>query len=170
METDCTHLKRQETTNKTTLERNNVLSESDFVRELKDAEKDAIHMEGQLIEIRNERENLLANLVEAEKQIMFWERKIQLSKEMKSAVDSETGQGEIRAMKSEIHRMQVRYEQLLRQQEKLIRDMETSVSRRETILTRGEFQQKLPQNKAIMQSTVQKKITDLQRKIRETTQ
>ncbi len=41
------------------------------------------------------------------KQIMFWERKIQLAKEMKSAVDSETGQGEIRAMKSEIHRMQV---------------------------------------------------------------
>jgi hypothetical protein len=42
------------------------------------------------------------------KQIMFWERKIQLAKEMKAAVDSETGQGEIRAMKSEIHRMQVR--------------------------------------------------------------
>ena len=117
---------------------------------------------------------------------MFWERKIQLAKEMKSAVDSETGQGEIRAMKSEIHRMQVRqfsiillflisfpkvrYEQLLRQQEKLIRDMESSVSRRETIVTRGEFQQKLPQNKSIMQSTVQKKITDLQRKIRESTQ
>jgi hypothetical protein len=52
METDCTHLKRQmelltldlerlnkliykETTNKTTLQRNNLLSESDFVRELK---------------------------------------------------------------------------------------------------------------------------------------
>jgi hypothetical protein len=48
--------------------------------------------------------------------------------------------------------------------------METSVSRRETILTRGEFQQKLPQNKAVMQSTIQKKITDVQRKIREATQ
>lgn len=52
METDCTHLKRQiellrldlerlnkliykETTNRTALERNNVLAESDFVRELK---------------------------------------------------------------------------------------------------------------------------------------
>lgn len=48
--------------------------------------------------------------------------------------------------------------------------MEATVSRRETIVTRGEFQQKLPQNKAIMQSTVQKKISDLQRKIRELTQ
>jgi len=52
MEIDCTHLRRQiellrldlerlnkliykETTNKTTLERNNLLSENDFVRELK---------------------------------------------------------------------------------------------------------------------------------------
>ena len=64
----------------------------------------------------------------------------------------------------------VRYEQLLRQQEKLIRDMESSVARRDTIVTRGEFQQKVPQNKAIMQSTIQKKITDLQRKIRESNQ
>ncbi|CAF4401376.1 unnamed protein product, partial [Adineta steineri] len=64
----------------------------------------------------------------------------------------------------------VRYDQLLRQQEKLIRDMETSVLRRDTIVTRGEFQQKIPQNKATMQSTVQKKITDLQRKIRDSTQ
>jgi coiled-coil domain-containing protein 40 len=124
-------------------------------------------------------------MLRSRKQIMFWERKIQLAKEMKTAVDSESGQGEIRAMKSEIHRMQVgstsirlrfhstiqvRYEQLLRQQEKLIRDMETSVARRETILNRGEIQAKVPQNKAIMQSTVQKKVTDLQRKIREATQ
>ena len=51
-----------------------------------------------------------------------------------------------------------------------MRDMESSVLRRETIITRGEIQQKLPQTKAVMQSTVQKKIVDLQRKIREGTQ
>ena len=39
---------------------------------------------------------------------MLWERKIQLAKEMKESVDSETGQTEVRAMKAEIHRMQVR--------------------------------------------------------------
>lgn len=38
---------------------------------------------------------------------MLWERKIQLAKEMKESVDSETGQAEIKAMKAEIHRMQV---------------------------------------------------------------
>lgn len=40
-------------------------------------------------------------------QIMLWERKIQIAQEMKDVVDSDVGQTEVRAMKSEIHRMQV---------------------------------------------------------------
>ena len=42
---------------------------------------------------------------------MLWEKKTQLAREAKSAVDLEYGQGEIRAMKAEIHRMQVSYGQ-----------------------------------------------------------
>lgn len=42
-------------------------------------------------------------------QIMLWEKKIQLTKEMRAAVDSATGQGELQAMRTEIHRMQVRH-------------------------------------------------------------
>ena len=39
---------------------------------------------------------------------MLWERKTQLAKEMKESVDSEAGQAEVKAMKAEIHRMQVK--------------------------------------------------------------
>ena len=39
---------------------------------------------------------------------MLWEKKIQVGKEMKEAVDSEAGQAEVKAMNAEIHRMQVR--------------------------------------------------------------
>lgn len=60
---------------------------------------------------------------------MLWEKKTQLARETRAAVDSEVGQGEIMAMKSEIHRMEVRYAQLMRQQEKMIQDMEKAVSR-----------------------------------------
>ena len=38
---------------------------------------------------------------------MLWEKKIELAREMKAAVDSDAGQAEIRAMNAEIHRMQV---------------------------------------------------------------
>jgi coiled-coil domain-containing protein 40 len=40
---------------------------------------------------------------------MSWEKRIQIAKEMKSAVDSDTGQGEINEMKFSIHRMKVSF-------------------------------------------------------------
>lgn len=40
---------------------------------------------------------------------MLWEKKIQIAKETHDAVDSNIGQAELKAMKSEIHRMQVSY-------------------------------------------------------------
>ncbi len=43
-------------------------------------------------------------------QTMLWEKKIQIARETREAVDSEAGQAEVRAMKAEIHRMQVRGE------------------------------------------------------------
>ena len=63
------------------------------------------------------------------RQIMLWEKKTKLANETRAAVDSELGQGEIRAMKSEIHRMQVRHGQLMKQQETMIQSMEKAVSR-----------------------------------------
>ena len=86
-------------------------------------------MAAQLEEVKETKERLLNSLVEAERQIMLWDKKMQLAKETKAAVDSEVGQGEIRAMKAEIHRMQVRYTQLMKQQEKMVQEMEKSVSR-----------------------------------------
>ena len=67
---------------------------------------------------------------------MLWEKKTQLAREARHAVDSDIGQGEIHAMKAEIHRMEVRLAQLMRQQEKMIQDMEKSVFKRECIIVK----------------------------------
>ncbi|VDN13930.1 unnamed protein product [Dibothriocephalus latus] len=61
--------------------------------------------------------------------IMLWEKKVQLVNETKQAVDSSVGQGEIKAMESEIHRMELRKAQIARQQEMLIQALEKSVAR-----------------------------------------
>ncbi|NWI09138.1 CCD40 protein, partial [Crypturellus soui] len=145
----------------------NIITENEFVRSLKAAEKESIEMQEKHSQLTEEKERLLNSLVEAEHQIMLWEKKIQLAKEMRSAVDSETGQGEIRAMRTEIHRMQVRYGQLMKQQEKMIRDMEASVSRRETIAIRGEGQSKMDK-KHITKSDFHRKKLELRKKISET--
>lgn len=38
---------------------------------------------------------------------MLWEKKTQLAREARATVDEDYGHGEIKAMKAEIHRMQV---------------------------------------------------------------
>ena len=50
----------------------------------------------------------MAEIVEAERQILLWERKITLEKEMQEALDPTIGQTEIVAMRMEIHRMELR--------------------------------------------------------------
>jgi coiled-coil domain-containing protein 40 len=71
--------------------------------------------------------------VEAEKQILLWERKIKLEKEMQDTLDPAIGQQEIVEMKKEIHNMEIRYQQMKRKQKELINKIETAVFKRETI-------------------------------------
>ncbi|KAK2152124.1 hypothetical protein LSH36_339g05000 [Paralvinella palmiformis] len=130
------------------LEKDNVLMENEFIGSLKEAEMASIKMQETLDNLREEKERLLNSLVEAERQIMLWEKKTQLAKETRAAVDSEIGQCEIRAMKAEIHRMQVRYTQLMKQQERMIQEMEKAVSRRDTIVSRGDAQAKTNKKEA----------------------
>ncbi|XP_070579736.1 coiled-coil domain-containing protein 40-like [Ptychodera flava] len=151
------------------LEQGNVLVESDFVQSLKEAERESIQMQSSVQEMTEEKERLLNSLVEAERQIMLWEKKTQLAREAKAAVDSEVGQGEIRAMRAEIHRMQVRYTQLMKQQEKMIQDMEKAVSRRDTIVTRGDAQAKMDK-KVETKGTFKKKLAEMKKKIKQVQQ
>ncbi|XP_036053938.1 coiled-coil domain-containing protein 40 isoform X3 [Onychomys torridus] len=149
------------------LQQSNLVAETEFVRTLKDAERETIQMQEKLTQLREEKTTLLNSLVEAEHQIMLWEKKIQLAKEMRASVDSETGQTEIRAMKAEIHRMKVKHGQLLKQQEKMIHDMELAVTRRETIVTQAEGQSKIDK-KVITRTDFYFQQNELRRKIRDT--
>ncbi|XP_031750353.1 coiled-coil domain-containing protein 40-like [Xenopus tropicalis] len=148
------------------LQQNNQLMESEFMRSLREAERESIEMQENLRNLQEEKERILHSLVETEHQIMLWEKKIQLAKEMRNAVDSEIGQGDIQAMKAEIHRMQIRHSQLMKQQEKMICDMEAVVSRRETIARRGQGQSE-KNKKQLTVSDFRRKLQDLRKKIKE---
>ncbi|TDH16399.1 hypothetical protein EPR50_G00020560 [Perca flavescens] len=120
------------------LEQQNALMETDFLHKLKEAERETVDMQMKHEKTQEEKERLLNSLVEAERQIMLWEKKTQLIKETRSVVDSEVGQRDIQMMKAEIHRMEVRLTQLMKQQERLLRESEATVARRETIVLRRE--------------------------------
>ncbi|XP_046319276.1 coiled-coil domain-containing protein 40 isoform X1 [Marmota monax] len=148
------------------LQQDNLVAETEFVRSLKAAERETMEMQEKLQRLQEDKATVLNSLVEAEHQIMLWERKIQLAKEMRSSVDSETGQTEIRTMKAEIHRMKVKHGQLLKQQEKMIHDMELAVARRETIVTHAEGQSKMDK-KAVTRTDFRHRQMELRKKIRD---
>ncbi|XP_063816816.1 coiled-coil domain-containing protein 40 isoform X2 [Pseudophryne corroboree] len=148
------------------LQQHNQLMESEFMRALREAERESIEMQENVGNLQEEKERLLHSLVETEHQVMLWEKKIQLAKEMRNTVDSEAGQGEISAMKAEIHRMQVRHAQLMKHQEKMVCDMEAVIARRETIVMRGKNQSE-KDKKHPTASDFRGKLQELLKKIKE---
>ncbi|KAM4585269.1 coiled-coil domain-containing protein 40 [Odontesthes bonariensis] len=120
------------------LDEENTLMETDFLHRIKEAEWKSVNMQMKLSETQEEKERLLNCLVEAERQIMLWEKKTQILKETRSVVDSELHEGEIKKMKAEIHRMELRVSLLTKQQEQLMRESEAVVAKRETLILRKE--------------------------------
>ncbi|XP_051686442.2 coiled-coil domain-containing protein 40 isoform X1 [Oryctolagus cuniculus] len=149
------------------LQHSNLVAENEFVRELKASERETIQLQEKLSQLAEEKAAVLRDLVEAEHQIMLWEKKIQLAREMRASVDSETGQTEIRAMKAEIHRMKVRHGQLLKQQEEMIHAMELAVARREAIDTQAAGQGRRGA-KVLTRTDFHHQQAELRRKIKDT--
>ena len=61
------------------------------------------------------------------------QKKIQLEKETRNALDNSEEKNEIKGMEREIHRMRHRLESMRRDQEKMIREMEQAIYKREDI-------------------------------------
>lgn len=79
--------------------------EYEFKQKLKELENRSIKLEEQISQKKEEKSDILQEIVKAERQILLWERKITLEKEMQDALDPTIGQTEIVLMRKEIHRM-----------------------------------------------------------------
>ncbi|MEQ2247550.1 hypothetical protein ILYODFUR_010445 [Ilyodon furcidens] len=149
------------------LELENTLMETDFIHKLKEVEQESVSVQMKLEKTQEEKENLFRNWLEAEQQIMLWEKKTQILKETRSVVDSEIRQEEIQKMKAEIHRMELRISQLTRQQERLMRESEAAVARRENLVLRKETMVR-GSHKEVTKEELRHSSETLQRKIHKT--
>eukprot|EP00898_Chlorokybus_atmophyticus_P004526 jgi/Chlat1/5074/Chrsp33S08960 len=138
--------------------------ETSIVNRLKDMEGDAARLKAKIDDAREEKRELAAESIEAERQCMLWERKIQLEKETQEALDPEAGNEIQAAMQKEIHRMKLRHAELLRRQEKLISDMERAIGKREHIAVAGRAAKKSP---AATAAALKKAAADVRRQLRE---
>jgi chromosome segregation ATPase len=120
-------------TNETKLKNENYHIQSDVLEKLKELEKTNVKLELDIDSLKEEKADLLQNIVEAERQLLLWERKIQLEKEIQSALDPNIGQTELKVLKKDIHRMELRLEEIRKKQEQTIYEMERQVYKRDTI-------------------------------------
>ncbi|OHT06027.1 hypothetical protein TRFO_05664 [Tritrichomonas foetus] len=142
----------------------NIHFEAEILEGLQRKEEEAANMSRKIEELAVQREQLADELMDTEKEIMLWEKKLVLMKQMKDALDPNYGASELRTMKKEIARMELRLKQIKKQQGVIVQEMEFALKRRETIATRGAVQKRL--NKDRTRADIAKGITELKREVR----
>ena len=120
------------------LENENLNLHSEFVEKLKQMEHEATKLEYNVDLIREQKADLMSEIVECERHILLWERKYQLESEMQDALDPNVGQSELEELKKELHRMELRHASLIKEQTKILSEAERAIDKRQTIEVRKE--------------------------------
>jgi chromosome segregation ATPase len=110
--------------------------EVDFRDKLKQLENQSVKLEMEIEVLREEKADTLTQILEVERQIHLWERKIILEEQMQEIVKPDKGIKEIDEMKSLIHRQNLLYKKLQQEQELVIKNMEMAIERRDFIKVR----------------------------------
>lgn len=69
---------------------------SEFSEKIKYLEKESVRLEIEIEKLRKEKAQILEETMECERQILLWERKIELEREMQETLDPNVGQQEIK--------------------------------------------------------------------------
>merc|ERR1719163_1925343 len=147
----------------------NAMMETEFVAKLKEIESQCLQMEAQVGQVKEEKAAMTQDILEAERQVLLWERKISLEKDMQAALDPNVGQSEAAAMVKEIHRMELRLDQLKRRQEQMIMEMERAIHKRDAIALK--YEPKAKKNKQVTsQANLKRQIQSLKNNLRLCTQ
>ena len=110
--------------------------EIEFKEKLKQMENESVRLEIEIEVLREEKSDTLSQIMEVERQIHLWERKIHLEEKMQDIIKPDKGLKEIDEMKSEIHRQEIYFNNLKKEQERVIKDMEMTIQRRDYIKLR----------------------------------
>lgn len=139
-----------------------------MVEKLRNDEMSIVRIKDDIETISHDIERLKQNVMDKHEEALSWETKWKLVEETKRENDAEYAKtGEISAMKSEIHRMEVRFGELKRAQEKLVADMELCVHHREHIFDQANMRSKLSHKKTKQVNTMQYRVNEFQAKLKQ---
>eukprot|EP01059_Diplonema_ambulator_P009430 TRINITY_DN19294_c0_g1_i3.p1 TRINITY_DN19294_c0_g1~~TRINITY_DN19294_c0_g1_i3.p1 ORF type:complete len:938 (+),score=464.52 TRINITY_DN19294_c0_g1_i3:134-2815(+) len=112
--------------------------ETDLVERLKQRKHEAIQLEERIHEVKEAKKAIMNDILDAERNVMFWEKKIQIAKETELALDPMVGKEEINRMKREIYIMEQRLHNLKKEQKRKVEDMEKQVDHRDVLRSKGQ--------------------------------
>merc|ERR1719235_712706 len=147
----------------------NQMMETEFVQKLKEIEAACLETEQAVERVKDDKAQMTQDILEAERQVLLWERKITLEKEMQEALDPNVGQADTAAMKKEIHRMELRLDQLKRRQDQMIAEMQRAISKRDVIASKYEPKAK-NSKQAQSTQTLKRQVQSLKNNLRLCTQ
>ena len=118
------------------------IREMESNRVKKELEHEISSVMAKVNETKAARNKILSEIVDVEREVLNWEKNIQLERETQAALKSSSAANDIAGMEKEIHRMKHRLEQLNRQQEFMVRDMERAICKREDIAVKYSYRNK----------------------------
>jgi hypothetical protein len=75
---------------------------------LQDAELEAVTLQSEIRDLEQDKIQLVEKLLEKQQELLAWEKKLQMAQETKRDTEQERAkEGDVGAMRAEIHRMQV---------------------------------------------------------------
>jgi len=107
--------------------------EIEFNEKLKQLENESLRLEIEIEVLREEKADILTQILETERQIHLWDRKIKLEEEMQKIIKPDKGENDLKVMKTFIHTQEIEYNRLKKEQEDIIKEMEMTIERREYI-------------------------------------
>lgn len=124
---------------------------SEFGEVLVTMESLVVQLESQIIRLKEEKQQILENIIENERQILLYEKKISLEKEMQEALDPNIGKKEIADLEKELHLKKLQLQDIRILQEKIVMEIEKVVNKKTNIdlkyQKKNDFQTKLDMTK-----------------------
>ena len=102
-----------------------------FKEKLTNLENESVKLEMEIEVMNEEKVDLLSQIMEAERQISLWEKKIELQDQLQKIIKPENGKKEIDEMKNYINKQKLIYNKLVNEQENIIKNMEKNIQRRD---------------------------------------
>lgn len=143
------------------------MSHQETVEKLREAERNVLIMEQELLDLGKEIEEFKGQVKDKHYETLSWETKFRMAQEAKKMRDDELAKSsEIGIMKSEIHRMEVKFAQLKRIQEKMVQALENSVYHRDHIYDAANVREKKTGSKVKSQTNIKHKLNEMQNKLK----